>query len=227
MSELESYVRKFTERGWRVFDHAVREARRRDQNYVSVEHIIEALAFEEADLFNALMRDLSADPRTVRALIEKRLETCVRREGPSVHVAPETIELLKRAYRRARFNQRPRIRAADLFIALAQDERNPFYEILKDSQVDFEDAIRAVHTVYDLELVMEQVRLHITKSSYSFSPDDRVRIKSGPFASFTGRVETVDKETATIKVILVIFGRSVALTLGFRDAEKVNIRSAA
>lgn len=224
MSELESYVRKFTERGWRVFDHAVREARRRDQNYVCVEHIIGALAFEEADLFNALMRDLAADPRAVRALIDKRLENCPRREGPSVHVAPETIELLKRAYRRARFNQRPRITATDLFIALSQEERNAFYELMEDSRVYFDAAVR---TVYDLELVMENVRLHISKSSYSFSPDDRVRIKSGPFASFTGRVEAVDKETATIKVIVLVFGRSVALTLNFRDVEKVNIRSAA
>lgn len=224
MSELESYVRKFTERGWRVFDHAVTEARRRDQNYVCVEHIIEALAFEEADLFNALMRDMSVEPGTIRALIEKRLEKRPRREGPAVHVAPETKELLKRAYRRARFNQRPRIKATDLFIALSQDERNPFYELLKDSQVDFVETLR---TIYDLELVMENVRLHISRSSYSFSPNDRVHIKSGPFASFTGRVETVDKETATLKVLITVFGRSVALALNFRDVEKVNIRSAA
>jgi transcription antitermination factor NusG len=224
MSELESYVRKFTERGWRVFDHAVREARRRDQNYVSIEHIVEALAFEEADLFNALMRDLATDPRAVRALIEKRLENCPRREGPSVHVAPETIEFLKRAYRRARFNQRARITATDLFIALSQDERNPFYELLKDLQVEFESTVR---TVYDLELVMENVRLRISKSSYAFSTGDQVRIKSGPFASFTGRVETVDKETATLKVSVAIFGRPVAVALTFREVEKINIRSAA
>ena len=224
MSEIESYVKKFTGRGWRVFDHAVTEARRRDQNYVAIEHIIEALAFEEADLFNALMRDLSVDQRAVRALIEKRLVLCPRRDGPSVHVAPETIEFLKRAYRRARFNHRTRITATDLFIALSQDERNAFYELLKDSQADFESAVR---TIYDLELVMENVRLRISKSSYAFAPGDQVRIKTGPFASFTGRVETVDKETATIKVMVAIFGRPVALALNFRDVEKINIRSAA
>jgi transcription antitermination factor NusG len=223
-AELESYVRKFTERGWRVFDHAVREARRRDQNLVSIEHLIEALAFEEHDLFNALMRDLSTDPRAVRALIEKRLDACPRREGPSVHVAPETIELLKRAYRRARFNHRTRITATDLLIALSQDERNPFYELLKDSQVDFQSAIS---TVYDLELVMENVRVRISKSSYAFLAGDQVRIKTGPFASFSGRVEAVDKETATLKVMVTIFGRPVALALTFRDVEKINIRSAA
>jgi transcription antitermination factor NusG len=224
MSELESYVKRFTERGWRVFDHAVREARRREQNYVSIEHIIEALAFEEADLFNALMRDLSVDQRAVRALIEKRLEICPRRDGPAVHVAPETIDLLKRAYRRARFNHRARITAMDLFIALAQDEKNPFYGLLNDSQVDFESAVR---TVYDLELVMENVRLRISKSSHAFSPGDQVRIKSGPFASFTGRVETVEKETATLKIAVTIFGHPVALALRFQDVEKVSIRHAA
>ena len=224
MSEIESYVKRFTERGWRVFDHAVREARRRDQNYVSIEHIIEALAFEENDLFNALMRDLAADTRAVRALIEKRLENCPRREGPSVHVAPETIELLKRAFRRARFNRRSRITAMDLFIALSQDERNPFYELLKDPQVD---AVSAVRTIYDLELVMENIRPRISKSSYSFSTDDRVRIKSGPFASFSGRVDAVDKETATLKVMVTVFGRAVTLVLRFQDVEKINIRSAA
>jgi len=224
MSELESYVKRFTERGWRVFDHAVREARRRDQNYVSIEHLIEALAFEEADLFNALMRDLSVDPRAVRALIEKRLEICPRRDGPAVHVAPETIELFKRAYRRARFNHHARIRVMDLFIALAQDEKNPFYGLLNDSQVDVAEAVR---TVYDLELVMENVRLRISKSSYAFSPGDQVRIKSGPFASFTGRVETVEKERATLKVALTIFGHPIELTLGFQDVEKVRILDAA
>jgi transcription antitermination factor NusG len=224
MSELESYVKRFTERGWRVFDHAVREVRRRDQNYVSIEHLIAALAFEEADLFNALMRDLSVDPRAVRELIEKRLEICPRRDGPAVHVAPETIELLKRAYRRARFNHRGRITAMDLFIALAQDEKNPFYGLLNESQVD---VVSAVRTVYDLELVMENVRLRISKSSYAFSPGDKVRIKSGPFASFTARVETVDKETATLKVAMTIFGHPVALTLPFQDVEKISMRDAA
>lgn len=223
-SELESYVRKFTERGWRVFDHAVREARRRDQHLVSVEHIIEALAFEEPDLFNALMRDLATDPRAVRALLEKRLDACPRREGPSVHVAPETIELLKRAHRRARYNHRTRITATDLFIALSQDEHNPFYELLQASHVDFESAVL---TVYDLELVMENVRVRISKSSYAFLPGDQVRIKTGPFASFSGTVEAVDKETATLKVRVTIFGRPVALALTFRDVEKIKFRSAA
>jgi ATP-dependent Clp protease ATP-binding subunit ClpA len=202
----------------------VTEARRRDQNYISIEHIIEALAFEEADLFNALMRDLAVEPREVRALIEKRLEKCARREGPAVHVAPETIDLLKRAFRRARFNHRSRITATDLFIALSQDERNPFYELLRDSYVDLEAAVR---TIYDMELVMEYIRPRITKTYYAFSAGDQVRIKSGPFASFTGRVEAVDKETVSLKVLVNIFGRPVPLALRFHDVEKINIRTAA
>ncbi|MCE7963741.1 MAG: hypothetical protein DYH05_14810, partial [Acidobacteria bacterium ACB1] len=44
------------------------------QNYVSIEHILHAIAFEEDDLFSSTMRDLSVDPRSVKMLIEKRME---------------------------------------------------------------------------------------------------------------------------------------------------------
>ena len=49
-----------------------------------------------------------------------------------------------------------------------------------------------------------------------------VRIKTGPFASFTGRVEEVFYETSTLKVAVDIFGRRTPVSLAFRDVERVN-----
>ncbi len=66
MIDLGAYKDKFADSGQRILENALGESRRRDQNYVSVEHILNALATEEADLFNATMRDLSLDPRSVR-----------------------------------------------------------------------------------------------------------------------------------------------------------------
>src|SRR3712207_8052506 len=74
MIDLGTYKDRFAESGQRVLEHAVQESRRRDQNYIAVEHILNGLAAEEADLFNSTMRDLSLDPRSVKVLIEKRLE---------------------------------------------------------------------------------------------------------------------------------------------------------
>ena len=64
MIDLGTYKDRFAESGQRVLEHAVSESRRRDQNYIAVEHILNALASEEADLFNSTMRDRSTRARS-------------------------------------------------------------------------------------------------------------------------------------------------------------------
>ena len=59
------------------------------------------------------------------------------------------------------------------------------------------------------------------KARFSYSVGEMVRIKSGAFQSFTGRIETVDQERATLKVMVKIFGRTEPIELGFLDVEKV------
>src|SRR6266498_2618651 len=52
MVDLGSYKDKFGESGQRILEHALSESRQRDQNFVSVEHILQALMHEEPDMFN-------------------------------------------------------------------------------------------------------------------------------------------------------------------------------
>ena len=66
MVDLGSYKDNFGESGQRILDHALSESRQRDQNFVSVEHILEALMHEEPDMFNSAMRELSLDPIVVK-----------------------------------------------------------------------------------------------------------------------------------------------------------------
>ena len=68
MADLEAYKDRFSDSGQRVFQNAVNESRRRDQNYISVEHIICALSKEEPDLFNSTMRSLALDPLAMKLL---------------------------------------------------------------------------------------------------------------------------------------------------------------
>src|SRR5918912_1186398 len=131
MIDLGAYKDKFGDSGQRILEHALNESRRRDQNYVSIEHILNALASEEADLFTATMRDLALDPRAVRVVIERRLETSRQHVGKGFKIAPDTTDLFKRAMERARAQGRKTIEATDIFTALSQDERGLFVEVLR------------------------------------------------------------------------------------------------
>ena len=59
------------------------------------------------------------------------------------------------------------------------------------------------------------------KPKFSYAAGETVRIKSGPFQSFTGKVEEVNEEKSTLKVTVTIFGRSTPVELNFLDVEKV------
>lgn len=50
---------------------------------------------------------------------------------------------------------------------------------------------------------------------------DTVRVLSGPFASFNGRIEGINQAKRLLKVRVEIFGRETPLKLGYADVEKV------
>jgi len=132
MVDLGAYKDKFGESGQRILEHALSESRQRDQNYVAVEHILEALMHEEPDMFNSAMRELSLDPITVKIAIDKRLETNRQQHvGKGFRIAPDTTDLFKRAMERARAQGRKTIEATDIFEALTNYD-SLFVEVLQN-----------------------------------------------------------------------------------------------
>jgi transcriptional antiterminator NusG len=59
------------------------------------------------------------------------------------------------------------------------------------------------------------------RAKFDYSVGEIVRIKSGAFQCFTGRIEKVDKDEATLKVMVRIFGRTEPIELRFLDVEKI------
>ena len=55
-----------------------------------------------------------------------------------------------------------------------------------------------------------------------FRLGDTVRILSGPFVSFTGRIEGINQAKALLKVKVTIYGRNNPIKLKFSDVEKTS-----
>src|SRR5687767_2452084 len=113
MGKSESYSDKFSESGRRILEGALDEARRREQYYVSPEHILYVLITEETDLFDATVHNFSINPKEIRLNIEKRLENSRRHTGKGFRIAPETTEIFKYSMDKARSEGRRTIEASD------------------------------------------------------------------------------------------------------------------
>jgi transcriptional antiterminator NusG len=55
----------------------------------------------------------------------------------------------------------------------------------------------------------------------TFEKGESVRIIDGPFTSFTGKVDEVNAERNTLRVLVTIFGRATPVELDFLQVEKV------
>ncbi|HQU84494.1 MAG TPA: ATP-dependent Clp protease ATP-binding subunit [Pyrinomonadaceae bacterium] len=146
MADIDAYKDKFSDSGRRVLEVALDESKRRDQNYVAVEHILYALTGEETDLFNETMRDLAVDPRSVKLLIEKRLDNGRQHLGKGFKIAPETTEVFKKAMDRARSQGRRVIEGSDIFYVLSNDERSILNEVLQNLGVPAEEVGQTART---------------------------------------------------------------------------------
>ncbi len=122
------------------------ESKKRDQNYVAIEHILHAVASEEDDLFTSTMRDLAVDPRSVKLLIEKRMEMGRQHTGKGFRIAPETTELFKRAMDRARSQGRRVIDGSDIFYVLSNDERSVLNDVLQNLGVPSDEVAQTART---------------------------------------------------------------------------------
>jgi len=54
----------------------------------------------------------------------------------------------------------------------------------------------------------------------TFEKNETVRIIDGPFANFTGKVDEVNSERSTLRVLVTIFGRATPVELDFLQVEK-------
>ena len=59
-------------------------------------------------------------------------------------------------------------------------------------------------------------------SRFTFRLGETVRIKSGPFQSFTGKIEGINQAKGLLKIKVNVFGRAQPVELRFLDVEKIS-----
>ena len=73
----------------------------------------------------------------------------------------------------------------------------------------------------ELKMLFREMRGR-RRGPQTFRLGDTVRILSGPFAAFTGKIEGINQAKRLLKVRVEIFGRETPVKLGFADVEKVS-----
>src|SRR5215472_6516983 len=70
-------------------------------------------------------------------------------------------------------------------------------------------------------LYRQQSSAERPRPKMTFEKNDSVRIVDGPFANFSGKVDEVNAERGTLRVMVTIFGRATPVELEFLQVEKV------
>jgi len=70
-------------------------------------------------------------------------------------------------------------------------------------------------------LFRQQTSAERPRPKMNFEKNETVRINDGPFANFSGKVDEINPERSTLRVLVTIFGRATPVELDFLQVEKI------
>ncbi len=70
-------------------------------------------------------------------------------------------------------------------------------------------------------LFRQQTSAERPRPKMNFEKNEMVRINDGPFANFSGKVDEINPERNTLRVLVTIFGRNTPVELDFLQVEKL------
>jgi transcription termination/antitermination factor NusG len=74
----------------------------------------------------------------------------------------------------------------------------------------------------EVKAILKQLGFDEAKPKVAFSVGDVVRVISGPFENFDGRIEEVNVERGKLRVSISMFGRETPVELDFEQVEKTS-----
>lgn len=74
---------------------------------------------------------------------------------------------------------------------------------------------------YEVRRIQQNLEASKETPKVSWNKSDTIRVVEGPFSDFTGKIEEVNAERETLKVLINIFGRDTPVELNFNQVEKL------
>lgn len=76
----------------------------------------------------------------------------------------------------------------------------------------------------EVQLILNKIQESAVfdESVVTFDVGDMVRIMDGPFETFAGAIESVDKEKSRLRVLVSILGHDASVDLEFKQVEKID-----
>ena len=223
MTSLETYQTRFDENAWQVFLRVLQTARRVGHSEITEFHLLQELLNTEGAIFSELFRQLAIDSVAFRAQLQQQLNAKMVNERVPVRLDSNLIELLKFARSRALVNGRDRITIPDLLAAFAQSSESSLVHLLESFGTDGIQIATAMLACLTVRQNEGSVAVSDTELSESpFREGDVVRIKSGPFSAFSGRVRQINPPRSTVTVrLLNAPGKLRTIELLFSQVQKL------
>ena len=73
----------------------------------------------------------------------------------------------------------------------------------------------------EIKEILDRIESPERRPKVPWQRDDIVRVNAGPFSDFTGKIEEVNAQKETLKVLISIFGRDTPVELEFTQVERL------
>jgi len=73
----------------------------------------------------------------------------------------------------------------------------------------------------EVKMILKRMGMPLAEVEVDYEVNESVRIKEGPFANFTGKIEAIDLDKQKVKLLVDMFGRETRMELEFSQIEKI------
>ncbi len=157
----------------------------------------------------------------VKTNIERRAESMNLKEKISRILVPTEPELRTRAGKRTEVQRK--IFPGYVLIELDLDDQTWYLVKSTTGVTGFVSSGNKPVPMQDKEIesILEAAEGPKQMPRVKWASGDVVRVVSGPFAEFTGKIEEVNVPKETVKVLISIFGRDTPVELEFSQIERL------